>query len=522
MSDPTCRHLVIVLGDQLDAGSSAFDGFDPSCDAVWMAEVDGEARHVRSTKARIAMFLSAMRHFASACDQAGWTVRYRRIDEAGNRHSLPAELEAEVRRARPSRLVVVEPGEYRLAHALRTLAGRLDVELDIRPDRSFYRTAEQFAEFAAGRKQLLMESFYRQVRRAEGVLMDADTPAGGRWNFDKDNRASFGRSGPGEVPARASFAPDEITREVIAAVNDRFADQPGTLDDFDWPTTPAQASAALGEFVAHRLSRFGDVQDAMWTGEPFLYHSQLSAAMNLKLLDPRTVVAAAQRAWREGRAPLNAVEGFVRQIVGWREFVRGVYWHAMPEYLSSNALGAECGLPWFYWTGETDAACLRESIGQTLRLGYAHHIQRLMVTGLFALLLGVRPREVHQWYLGVYVDAVEWVEAPNVLGMSQYADGGLVASKPYAATGKYIDRMSNYCRSCPYRPGDRTSERACPFTALYWDFLLRHQRRFRQHPRLGLQVKNLDRLDRDERRRIRRRAATIRDQLAASGPTRRL
>jgi deoxyribodipyrimidine photolyase-related protein len=266
------------------------------------------------------------------------------------------------------------------------------------------------------------------------------------------------------------------------------------------------SEAALQDFVEHRLPAFGPYQDALWSGETYLYHSRLSAAMNLGLLSPRAAVDAAVAAYRSGAAPLASVEGFVRQIIGWRELVRGLYWTRMPGYLDMNSVNAHQPLPGFYWTGETDMRCLAETIGQTLEYGYAHHIQRLMVTGLFALILGVEPRQVHAWYLAVYVDAIEWVELPNVLGMSQFADGGVMGSKPYVASGKYIQRMSNYCGQCRYNPAEATGESACPFTTLYWDFLMRHEARFRDQPRAGLQWRNLDRPDEEKRAAIRRRA----------------
>jgi deoxyribodipyrimidine photolyase-related protein len=355
-----------------------------------------------------------------------------------------------------------------------------------------------------------MEHFYRHMRQSRGILMEPDgRPAGGTWNFDKANRKPFGREGPGTVPPLPRFEPDAVTQGALADVAAQFPDNPGRLDDFAWPVTREQALGALEDFIAHRLAAFGPFQDAMWTGEPFLNHSVLSAVLNLKLLDPREVVEAAVSAHRDQTAPLPSVEGFVRQVIGWREYVRGLYWTEMPGYLEHNALGADRPLPAFYWTGDTDMACLRRVIEQTLQTGYAHHIQRLMVTGLFALLLGVRPQEVHAWYLAAYVDAVEWVEAPNTLGMSQYADGGLLASKPYAASGRYIQRMSNYCTGCRYAPDQATGETACPFTTLYWDFLLRHETRFAKHPRAAMQWRNLKRLDRDDRRAIRRQAEAL-------------
>jgi deoxyribodipyrimidine photolyase-related protein len=386
----------------------------------------------------------------------------------------------------------------------------------MRRSRQFLIDLSEFQNWAEGRKGLRLEHFYRYTRRRTGVLMQGKDPEGGAWNFDKENRKTFGRRGPGVIPDPVAFPPDAVTKTAIADVQRHFPDHPGSLAHFDWPATPEQAEAALKDFVENRLPSFGPYQDALWSGETYLYHSRLSAAMNLGLLSPRAAVDAAVAAYRSGATPLASVEGFVRQIIGWREFVRGLYWTRMPEYLDMNSLNAHQPLPGFYWTGETDMRCLAETIGQTFDYGYAHHIQRLMVTGLFALLLGVEPRQVHAWYLAVYVDAVEWVELPNVLGMSQFADGGVMASKPYVATGKYIQRMSNYCGQCGYNPAEATGESACPFTTLYWDFLMRHEARFRDHPRAGLQWRNLDRLDEEKRAAIRHRAETLKAQLAPS------
>jgi deoxyribodipyrimidine photolyase-related protein len=507
------RHLVVVLGDQLDAESAAFGGFDAARDAVWMAEVPAESTHVRSHKARITLFLSAMRHFRDELRARGWTVHYHELHAAPGADeppSLGAALAADVAKLRPTRAIVVEPGEWRVARELEAAASSAGVPLDVWPDRHFLSSPADFAQWSKGRRELRLEYFYRWMRRRTGLLMDGDAPAGGEWNYDAENRGTFGAKGPGTLPAPRAFPPDAITRDVIALVERRFASHPGRLASFDWPVTATQANAALEDFVSHRLPLFGRYQDALWAGEPWLYHSRLSAAMNLKLLAPRAVCEAAEAAWRQGAAPIEAVEGFVRQVLGWREYVRGLYWLKMPGYADGNALDAREPLPEFYWTGDTDAACLRDAVTQTLEHGYSHHIQRLMVTGLYALLLGVEPRRVHEWYLAVYVDAVEWVELPNTLGMSQYADGGVMASKPYAASGKYIDRMSNHCAGCRYLPGKATGERACPFTTLYWDFLDRHEQRFAAHPRLALQVRNLQRLDEPQRAAIRERAGAIR------------
>ncbi|MEK0449855.1 MAG: hypothetical protein RL088_2123 [Verrucomicrobiota bacterium] len=520
------RNLILVLGDQLDGRSSAFDEFAPETDAIWIAEVTHESAKVWSSKPRIAMFLAAMRHFRDALVARGWRVLYRALTATSAEwnglsgkgtpdETLAAQLAWTIKQTNPERLIIVEPGEWSVREEITAVARDAEVPLEIRIDRHFLCTADEFAAHANGRKQLRMEYFYREMRVKTGVLMDGDKPAGGEWNFDHDNRESFGRDGPGLLPAPRAFPPDAVTREVLALVNARFAKHPGKLEKFDWPVTATEARAALDDFIENRLHDFGNWQDAMWSGEPWLYHSRLSATMNLKLLDPREVLTAAERAWKEKRASIANVEGFIRQILGWREYVRGIYWRFMPGYLDRNALGADQPLPPFYWTGETDMNCLRHALRQTLEYGYAHHIQRLMVTGLFSLLLGVRPREIHKWYLAVYVDAVEWVELPNTLGMSQYADGGVMASKPYIATGKYIQRMSNYCSGCRFDPAERTGARACPFTTLYWDFLLQHEPALAKNPRTVMQVRNLKRLSDSEKDEIREQAAKVRESCAS-------
>jgi deoxyribodipyrimidine photolyase-related protein len=515
MSKPArVRDLVLVLGDQLDAESSAFDTFDPAADAVWMAEVKEESTHVWSHKARTAVFLAGMRHFRERLKKKGFAVHYRELTDLGNRGTLAAELEQAVKSLKPRQLVVTEPGDWRVQESLKATAKKLALPLVVRTDRHFYSTLDQFDAHAAGRKQLRLEFFYRELRKRTGVLMDDGEPVGGAWNFDADNRGSFGKSGPGKVRPPVAFKPDAITKEVLTVVDEQFADHPGSLKHFDWPVTPEQAERALADFIEHRLPQFGQYQDAMWTAEPYLYHSRLSAAMNLKLLNPRTVVEAAEAAYRAGHAPLPAVEGFIRQILGWREYVRGIYWRFMPEYLTRNALHATAPLPAFFWTADTDMNCLRHALGQTLEYGYAHHIQRLMVTGLFSLLLGVEPKQIHEWYLAVYVDAVEWVEVPNVVGMSQFADGGVMASKPYIASGKYVQRMSNYCTGCRYDPAESTGDTACPFTTLYWDFLMRHEELLAASPRTVMQTKNLGRMTADEKKAVRDAAGRVRLRMA--------
>ncbi len=510
---PKLRNLIVVLGDQLDLEASAYDNFDARVDAVWMAEVADESTRVLSSRPRIVMFLAAMRHFALALKAVNRPLHYAQLDAPGNQGSLATQLKADMERLRPARLVMTEPGDWRVLQAIKAVADASSTPLEICEDRHFLSSVSDFAAHARGRKSLRMEYFYREQRRRHSVLMDPQNesaPLGGKWNFDAENREAFGAAGPGEVPPRCAFKPDAVTRKVIALVEARFPQHPGRLESFAWPVTRAQALQSLSAFVKERLPQFGRYQDAMWPGDPWLYHSHLSAALNLKLLNPREVLAAAVAAYESGHAPLASVEGFVRQILGWREYVRGIYWTQMPGYLELNTLGADADLPEWYWTGDTDMACLRDAIGQTLTHGYANHIQRLMVTGLYALMLGVQPKQVHAWYLAVYVDAVEWVELPNTLGMSQYADGGLMGSKPYIATGKYIERMSPHCKDCRYDPAQRTGERACPFTTLYWNFLMRHEATLAKNPRMALQVKNLARMNAAQRQEVALRAAAIR------------
>lgn len=509
MSAPV-RKLVLVLGDQLDAESAVFESFDNALDRLLMMEVREESTHVWSSKVRIAYFLSSMRHFAAAQRALGRTVEYWSIEEPLK--SFAEGLKRAVKVFSPAEISCVIPGDWRVKEQIEATCAELGTPLKWSADTHFMDTPETFRAWAEGRRSIRLEYYYREMRKRHDILMDGDgQPVGGAWNFDKDNRGAFGKDGPDLLkPDPIRFEPDALTRTVIEDVEKHFAEHPGKLDSFAWPVEREQALQAMHQFMEERLPLFGTYQDAMWRKEPFLYHSLLSAALNNKLLNPREVIQAAADAYYNRSAPLNAVEGFIRQILGWREYVRGIYWWKMPDYVDLNALGAEEALPDFYWTAETPLTCLRDSLGQTLEHGYAHHIQRLMVTGLYGLLLGVNPRSLHEWYLSVYVDAVEWVELPNTLGMSQYADGGLMASKPYAATGKYIQRMSNYCTSCPAKPDQATGATACPFTTLYWDFLDRHQSQLSGNQRMRLQLKNIERKSEEERRKIRERAAAVR------------
>ncbi|MEM7261524.1 MAG: cryptochrome/photolyase family protein, partial [Planctomycetota bacterium] len=444
------RHLILIFGDQLDRDSTVLDGFDPERDSIWMAENHEEATYVRSHKLRLAFFFSAMRHFRDELVEGGKTVHYHALGRrpSDDRGSSFAEILArDLERFSPERLVAVAPGDRRVCDAIERVAADSDVAIEWRADQHFYTTPEDFAGFSNGRKTLVLEAWYRRLRKRFNILIDeSGEPAGGDWNYDADNREEFGREGPRDLPRPMRFTPDAVTEEVVALVETRFGDHPGRSDTFDLPVTPGEARRMLAHFVRTALPRFGTYQDALWCEEPFLYHSRLSAAMNVKLLHPRECVDAAIDAWRIGEAPLNSVEGFVRQILGWREYVRGIYETRMPEYAELNALDHRRELPTFYWTGETDLECVRAAMKNVIDHGYAHHIQRLMVLGLLAQLHGVHPYKFHEWHVEMYVDAIDWVSLPNTLGMSQFGDGGIVGSKPYCASGNYIHKMSNHCR----------------------------------------------------------------------------
>ena len=497
--------LRVVLGDQVSRGLSALEDLDPAEDVVLMAEVLSECTYVKHHPKKIVLVLSAMRHFAAALEAEGVRVEYITLDDPANTQSLRGELVRAVERHRPARVVATECGEYRLEQDMLGWETACGVEVEIRDDRRFLCRRQEFRAWAAGRKGLRMEFFYREMRARTGLLMDEGEPAGGRWNYDAENRKPLPKSmQPPKVP---SFPPDRITQEVMEVVARRFPDHFGDVDDFALPVTPMDAERALQDFVLNRLPLFGDWQDTMKAGESTMYHALISTSLNTGLLDPLHACQVAEAVWRAGRAPLNAVEGFVRQIIGWWEYVRGVYWLKVPEYRSLNGLNATRPLPAFYWTGETRMNCLHHAITDTKRHAYAHHIQRLMVTGNFALIAGLHPDEVDEWYLIVFADAYEWVEMPNVRGMALHADGGIMGSKPYASSGAYINRMSDYCRGCHYDVRAATGERGCPFNALYWDFIARHAAKFAPNPRMSMPVRSLEKMAPERVAAIRERAA---------------
>lgn len=504
--------LRLVLGDQLSHQLSSLRDSYPEHDVILMAEVLEEVQYVNHHKQKLALVFAAMRHFARELRDQGYQVCYRSIEQTGNFGSLDSELAWAVDHYRPDRIVITEPGEWRLWEKICQWQSSYDIPVEIRQDSRFLCSIDEFRDWASGRKSLIMEYFYRYMRQRYGHLMTNDgKPIGGVWNYDQSNRQTL--SSDVKIPPRPEHKPDKITQSVLTMVKNQFSGHFGELESFNWPVTRRQALSDCQFFIEQLLPNFGAYQDAMAYEEPFLFHSRLSAALNLGLLYPQELCDKAQSAYDQGKAPINAVEGFVRQILGWREFMRGVYWQYMPDYKQRNSLNAHRDLPGFYWHGRTSMACVAETVRHTRQYAYSHHIQRLMVTGNFALLAGIEPQQVCQWYLEVYADAYEWVELPNTLGMALFGDNGTVASKPYAASGKYINRMSDYCRHCVYDPRQTTGDKACPFNALYWDFLDRNRDQFGNNQRMKLVLGNLRRMATERLQAIKKQARQILDKL---------
>ena len=510
----TAKTLIPLLGDQLSFDIASLDGMDPARSVILMMEVADETAYVAHHRAKIAFILSAMRHHAQTLRDAGWTVDYVTLDDPANSGSFTGEVARAIERHKSDAIVVTEAGEWRVQAMLEAWATRFALPVDIRLDTRFLAAHAEFDTWAAGKKQLRMEFFYREMRRKTGLLMDGDKPEGGKWNYDAENRKPAARSLFAPQPPR--FAPDAVTRAVLDIVTARFPNNIGSLETFAFATTREDALTAQTAFLDHALPQFGDYQDAMLTGEPYLWHSILSPYINVGLLDPLHLCREVEARYREGKVPLNSAEGFIRQIIGWREYVRGIYWREGPDYVTRNHLDAHRRLPDFYWTGKTDMHCMAQAIGQTIDHAYAHHIQRLMITGNFALLIGAAPTAVHRWYLEVYADAYEWVELPNTLGMSQFADGGILASKPYCSGGAYIDRMSDYCGSCRYSVNQRTGPDACPFNALYWHFLDRNVGKLRNNQRLAMPYRTWEKMAEANKQALRDSASAFLDSLAPS------
>lgn len=501
--------LVLVLGDQLSENVAALRAANKASDVVVMAEVMGEASYVPHHPKKIVFIFAAMRKFAQRLRDAGWQVAYSELDDTENTGSIVGELLRRADHYSAKEVLVTEPGEWRLITEL----NEAPLPVHMHEDDRFIASHAEFEAWARGRKALRMEYFYRDMRRKTGLLMDQDKPVGDKWNFDHDNR----KPAPDDVsyPGPKRFEPDVTAREVLNLVAGRFGDNFGALEPFWFATTREEALQSLEAFVRDALPRFGDFQDAMLNDNRFLYHAVISQYMNVGLLDPLEVCRMVAAAWQRGDAPINAAEGFIRQIIGWREYVRGIYFLEGPEYPDRNSLGHTRDLPEMYWGGETGMNCMARAIDQTRAEAYSHHIQRLMVTGNFALLAGIDPHQVHEWYLAVYADAFEWVEAPNTVGMSQFADGGIIASKPYVSSGAYINRMSDYCKSCTYKVSQKTGDGACPFNLLYWQFLDRHRDRFSNNPRMANMYRTWDRMDEDRRETVLSEGAEILARLDA-------
>jgi deoxyribodipyrimidine photolyase-related protein len=485
--------LRVILGDQLSHEMTSLSGIDRDCDVVLLCEVRNEAKRVAHHKKKIAFIFSAMRHFNAELIDAGFRTRYIQYEDPKNAGSFTGELERAIEALSPEKIVITEPSEFAVLEEVQGWKKRFSLPVEIRNDDRFLCTKETFADWAKDRKQLRMEFFYREMRRTHQILMDGNEPIGGQWNYDSANRKPP-KAGL-EVPQTYRSKPDAITQQVLELVDREFDDHFGDLEPFHFAVTAAQAQQALDQFIQERLGQFGDYQDAMLQGEPWMYHSHLSFYINCGLLSPLECIQKVETAYREGRAPLNAAEGFIRQLLGWREYMRGLYWLKMPAYASKNHLQAERPLPQFYWNAQTKMNCLRQCVVETKENAYAHHIQRLMVLGNFALLAGIKPEEVNEWFWIVYADAYQWVELPNVSGMILYADGGVVASKPYAASGAYINRMSNYCKGCSYKVSKKNGPDACPFNYLYWDFLIRQQETLKGNPRMGMPYRTLGKMD---------------------------
>ncbi|WP_043631315.1 cryptochrome/photolyase family protein [Chromobacterium haemolyticum] len=503
--------LRLILGDQLNPNHSWFTAPDPEVVHVMM-EIRQETDYVRHHAQKILAIFAAMRDFASQLKALGHRVRYIAIDDGSNRQSLIGNLDALIRHYGATRVEYQAPDEWRLDHQLARWGADLSIPCHMADSEHFYTARGDAAAFFGARRQWRQETLYRHLRRKHGILVDENgEPADGRWNFDAENRQRWSGSPPEPNDPR----PEHDHRGLWQTINDAGVNSFGQpqAEALRWPLKRAEAQALLCDFIERTLPHFGAYQDAMSRHARRLFHSQLSFALNVKMLNPREVVDAAIAAWRAGRAPLAAVEGFVRQILGWREYVRGVYWAKMPGYRDNNALSHNLPLPRWFWDGETGMRCLAHAIGQSLEDAYAHHIQRLMVIGNFGLIAGLSPQALHEWYLGVYIDAFEWVELPNTLGMSQFADGGLLGSKPYAGSAAYIGRMSDYCAGCRYQPKLRIGRDACPFNALYWNFFQRHRARLAANRRLSLVYRQLDKLPDAEQAAIAAHAATLQTNL---------
>jgi deoxyribodipyrimidine photolyase-related protein len=501
-----------ITADQCTPQHPCLRTADPTTTIVLMIESIAHARERPSHKRKLVLMVAAMRGFADDLRAAGWTVDY--YAECA---SFESALAAHVSRHRPARFAMMSQSDYGVNARLTGLVAHHGLTVEIAPHGNFISSAADFnAVFPPERTRVTMETFYRRMRVKTGLLMDGDRPAGGAWNFDRENRRPP-KAGMTFPPEPAVPRPAHVVA-AIALVQRHFADHPGTIGDFDIPTTRADALAYAEDFFTHRLSGFGAYEDAMLRDEVRLYHSRLSALINIGLLHPLELCERAEAAYRSGTAPLSSVEGFIRQLIGWREFVWQLYWRLMPGYRTRNELDAQLPVPAFYRDGDTSMACVGAALRATFELGWAHHIQRLMVLGNFALLAGCEPQAMTDWFWDMYVDGYDWVMVPNVVGMTLYADGGIVGTKPYAASANYINRMSDYCTGCAYDPKQTFGERACPFNALYWDFIDRNQSAFAGNPRMALPVRAWRGRDAPWQAAVRERARALRARVRDGSP----
>jgi deoxyribodipyrimidine photolyase-related protein len=489
--------LRLILGDQLNIQHSWFSE-DPSVAEYVLMEVREEATYVRHHIQKIIGFFLAMRAFAKELEKRGFSVRYIALDDPTNRHSFAENIETLLASGRYSSGQYQAPDEYRVAEALRDISSRASVPMQVVDSEHFLTTPEFFQGVFKGHKRYVMELFYREVRRKYDLLMDDGEPIGGRWNYDAENRKKL----PKDVTPPPPLEFEREVTELVALLRTLKIPSIGSVDArrFTWPVTREESLRALKYFCEKLLPDFGSYQDAMHTEYRFLFHSKISFSMNVKLISPLEVIEAAINAWRKskGAISIEQIEGFVRQIAGWREFMRGVYWAHMPRYKTLNFFGAKRPLPHYFWDGDTKMRCVKHAVDQSLEESYAHHIQRLMVTGNFTILTGINPDEVDAWYLGVYADALEWVQLPNTRGMSQFADGGIVGTKPYTSSAAYINKMSNYCSGCHYNFKEKYGERGCPFNTLYWDFLIRNRKLLENNPRIGMGYRQIDKMSERE------------------------
>ncbi|RAP37060.1 cryptochrome/photolyase family protein [Legionella quinlivanii] len=505
--------LCFLLGDQLSESLSSLTVIDKRNDVIFLCEVMEEATYVAHHPKKIAFLFSAMRRFSKRLKALGYRVRYTQYDDAGNTGNFEDELYRAIREEKISEVHVTYPGEWRVLQKLETLKREMPIPLVIHEDTRFLCTLDEFKIWAKDKKQLRMEYFYRMMRQKHEILIESkNRPVGGSWNYDEQNRKNANHVET--FPSRIVHPIDEMTSEVLSLVEKEFSNHFGQLQPFNFAVTREQALDEASYFIEHCLGFFGDYQDAMRSDEVNLYHSRLSFYLNAGLLLPLELCRMAEDALKNKAAPLNAVEGFIRQILGWREYVRGIYWLLMPDYADKNYFNASRPLPSLYWGEHTQMFCMKEVVRQTRVEAYSHHIQRLMITGNFALLAGINPKEVCEWYLAVYADAYEWVELPNTLGMALYADGGVMASKPYAASGKYIQKMSNFCKSCAYNPAEVIGEKACPFNSLYWNFIATHQNVLKNNQRLHYAYLNWDKMDPEKKKGILTKATEVLSALA--------